>query len=155
MFVVVIEAKKGIKIVAEMPREVAPLAIYYLSLFRPQSGRAVSVAKSARLIAELRDLVANGHVQHNRLPARTCPPRIWAEAISTMVDNRLGLKLPMPNHNYLIKVAYDRADALDRERESAVRVAEQSHRRPSSLNGAEEPGRGEVKSVPAPWAITD
>ena len=149
MFVSTVDGKRCIMICAEMPSEVCALAIYYLGLFRPGSGRNVSIEKAKRLLGELRDLVKTGYVQHNRLVARECPPQIWAEAIGVMLDQQAGLSLPMPNHNYLIKVAYDKANAADRVRESDVRTAEQNHRRPCQL------AANAVRSVPAAWAITD
>lgn len=132
IFTVVVESKQCIKIVSELPSEVSSLAIYYLSLFRPESGRGVSVNKAVRLLKELAAELAKGYVQYDRKVARNCPPRIWAEAIQVMLDQRAGLKLPMPNHRYLIKVAWGKADEADRANESSVRNAEQHHQRPTA-----------------------
>lgn len=153
IFLLVLESKRCLQLVAELPREVAPLALYYLSLFRPDSGRGVSLKKAERLLGELSDEIKKGYVQYDRKVARNATPRIWADAIQTMLDNRPGLKLPLPNHRYLTKVAWDKADEADSSKEAATRSAEQCHLRPRSLSGAE--GAGAVKSVPAKWAITD
>jgi hypothetical protein len=121
------------------------MATLYMGLFRTAKGHGVSLQKGARLLAELRDLVALGYCSHSRLPARPCPPKVWADAIQVMLDGRPGLKLPMPNHVYLVKVAYDLADRQDREVETAIRTAEQGHRLPS----------GERRQPTEPVSIAD
>ena len=121
--------KQCLTVMAIIPREVAAPTVRYLGLFRPASGRAMSVDKALRLLEEIAALVKAGHVQVDKLVARPCPPRIWAEAMEQMRENP-KLRLPMKSHNYLKSVAYDLADAADAGAERRVREAEQSGVRP-------------------------
>jgi hypothetical protein len=115
--------RQTLAILAAIPAPVAERALYYIALFRPRGGRGLSWARAEKLAGELRDLVCAGHVQWEREAARPCPPRIWAEAIDT-VRHRPALRLPLENHNYLRRVAYDLADRQDRAAETARNAAE-------------------------------
>lgn len=106
-------------VVAELPRDVAPLVFHYLALFKPESGKAMQPRKALRLVTELKLLVTAGHVQYDRKAARPCPHHLWARAMEQMIERRDRLNLPMPNHRYLITIAWDLAEADDRARESA------------------------------------
>ncbi len=123
--------KQCLSVMATIPREVAPVTVRYLGLFRPASGRAMSPDKTVRILGEIAALVGSGYVQVDKLVARPCPPRIWAEAMEQMRENP-KLRLPMKSHNYLKSVAYDLADAADAVAERKVREAEQSGVRPVS-----------------------
>ncbi|MEN8134304.1 MAG: hypothetical protein ABFS18_02040 [Thermodesulfobacteriota bacterium] len=118
-----------------LPKPVTEQAFFYLSLFRPASGRSLTPKKALRVLTELRDLVAKGYVTVRGRVDRSCPSLIWATAMETMVNQRHALNLPMPNHNYLVKVAYDLADAADRQQESSVRIAETNGQRPIKTTG--------------------
>ena len=119
------------KILIGLPPQVQGQAFFYLSLFRPQgTGRSLTTKKALRLLTELRDLVRVGYVSKPGNIDRRCPPSIWASAMETMTNQRHNLTLPMPNHNYLCKVAYDQAYQADRSQEAGVRMAEINHRRP-------------------------
>jgi hypothetical protein len=100
-------------ILVEIPREIGGLIWHYLALFKPESGKAMQIKKAARLLSEIKQLTTKGHVQYEKKVARPCPPRIWALAIEQMIERRSHLSLPMPNHNYLIKIAWDLADKAD------------------------------------------
>lgn len=124
--------KQCLVVMADIPREVAPVAVRYLSLFRPASGRAMSPDKTVRILGEIAALVTAGHVQVKGKVARPCPARIWAEAMEQMLAQRDALDLPMASHGYLLKVAYGLADVADAGAERKVREAEQSGVRPWS-----------------------
>lgn len=111
------EHRKFAAIVAELPREVAPLVYHYLALFKTDAGRAMQIRKAVRLVTELKTMVAAGHVQVDRRVARPCAPRLWALAVEQMIERRDRLTLPMPNHNYLKSIAWDLADKADGKRE--------------------------------------
>lgn len=110
--------RQTLAVLASTAAPVAERALAYIALFRPRGGRGLSWSRAERLAGELRDLTASGYVQWKSLPARPCPPRIWAEAIDT-VRNRPALRLPLENHNYLRRIAYDLADRQDRAAETA------------------------------------
>ena len=106
-------------ILAEMPKDVQAVVFFYLSLFRPVAGRALQARKAVRLMTDIKNLVAAGHVQIDKRPARPCPPKIWALAMEQMVERRDRLTVPMPNHNYMKAIAYDLADQADARAEKA------------------------------------
>jgi len=97
-----------------------------------------------KLAGELRDLVAAGHVQWDTGVARPCPPRIWHDAIQTMLG-RAGLRLPLENHNYLRRIAYDLADRQDRAAETARNRAE----RDGSARRSDRSDRSDPSDQPA------
>lgn len=117
-------------VLVALPKPVEEQAFFYLSLFRPATGRSLTPKKALRVLAEVRDLAAKGYVSVRGRVDRSCSPQIWATAMETMVNQRHSLSLPMPNHVYLAKVAYDLADAADRNQESEARNMEQDGRRP-------------------------
>jgi hypothetical protein len=120
-------------ILVELPKDVQALVFHYLSLFRPVTGRAIQAKKATRLMTEIKQMVAAGHVQVDRKVARPCPPRVWAQAIERMIGQRDRLNLPMPNHNYLQKIAYDLADQADYQAEKKQYNSAQLHRRPDPV----------------------
>lgn len=109
-----------------LPQAVQAQAIHYLSLFRPATGRGLAPKRALKIVTELRDLVAKGHVATQGKPDRPCPPHIWGRAMEQMIGSRDRLRLPMPNHNYLRQVAWDLADQDDASREKTVVAAERS-----------------------------
>ncbi len=110
------EARETMLAMTRLPQGLQGAVLPYLGLFRPEK-RALSWKKAARLLAELAELTGSGHVQTQGQPARPCPPRLWAEAMSQMVERRERLSLPMPNHNYLRQVAWQLADQADAQGE--------------------------------------
>lgn len=129
--------KQCLAVMATIPREVAPVTVRYLGLFRPASGRAMSPDKTVRILGEIAALVTAGHVQVKGKVARPCQARIWAEAMEQMLVQRDALDLPMASHVYLLKVAYGLADVADAGAERKVREAEQSGVRPVALREEE------------------
>lgn len=101
------EAREAFTLLASLPAEVQAEALRYLALFRPAKSR-LSWARAGRLLAELRDLVTSREVLRNR-QSRPCPPAIWAAAMAQMQAQRDRIQRPLPNHNYLIAIAYDLA----------------------------------------------
>jgi hypothetical protein len=84
--------------------------VAYLRLFAPPE-KSLPGPRTLRLVRELAELVAAGDVVGlERQPPRPCPPRVWAEAMKTMVERKGGDQAHMKNHNYLRAVAWDQAD---------------------------------------------
>lgn len=110
-------------ILKDLPKDVEVMAFHYLALFRPVSGRMLAGKKAARLLTELKELVGKGFVHVQGRVDRDCPARIWAQAMEQMVERREGLTLPLPNHNYLCKVAYDMAEQTSRQTETKTEAA--------------------------------
>jgi hypothetical protein len=134
-----------IAIVARLPREVSERCLSYLRLFRPPTGRAMAAKKARRLIQEIEELVAMGYVSRPGRPDRDCPARIWGEAIDLMLTQSGSLDLPMPNHNYLIKVAWGKADKEDSGAEAKTRDAE-----PAGGKRAAQPAAPRVQAELSP-----
>lgn len=111
------KARQCLGIVAELPQSVSKHSLAYLSLFRPQTGAALQWGKVLRLLTDLRDMLMTGQVRHSQQVSRPCTADLWGQGLQHMIENP-PFKLPLKNHNYLIKVVYDLADAVDREREN-------------------------------------
>ena len=92
--------------VAKMPREVAPLALRYVALFRPTGRRGLPWQKAARVLKELYELVTARTVCWERQEIEITPA-IWARAIEIVLD--AGIHPPLKNHNYLRHVAFEQA----------------------------------------------
>lgn len=142
-------ARETMAAIVKLPPPIPASVLGYLSLFRAGAERALSWKKAKRLVLEIDALTTAGYVAVQGKVDRDCSPAIWAAAMDNMAANRDQLSLPMASHVYLRKVAHDLASNADRSREAAARSAEQCHQRPSTGMGTP------VKSVPAPWAITD
>lgn len=109
-------ARETLQIVSRLPAPLPKVVLNYLSLFRPGKS-ALSWKKALRLAGEIEELVARGYVSRQGLPDRKCSARTWAKGMEQMIEQRAFLTLPMPNHNYLRKVAYDMADQMDYQQE--------------------------------------
>lgn len=108
-----------------LPSPVQERIVDYLALFRPAGG-SMSPKKALRLVTEIRDLVAAGFVHVTGRVDRAAHSSHWGRAMEQMIDNRHGLKLPMPNHNYLVKIVHDLADQDDAAGERRIVAAERS-----------------------------
>ncbi len=118
--------------VVKLPAPLPPSVICYLSLFRSEN-RALGWKKALRLVREIKELTATGYVRFKGLPDRDCSPAIWAKAMDIMVEGRQHLTLPMPNHNYLRKVAHDLAADAAKQAEKNRRIY-----RPAATSLAEQ-----------------
>ncbi len=105
-----------LQVVASLPAPLPPMALHYLSLFRPGKS-ALSPSRALRLSRELRALVACGYVSEKGKVDRPCDPYLWARGIEEMIDRKDRLERPMPNHNYLRRVVYSLADQADAHQE--------------------------------------
>ncbi|MDH5525555.1 MAG: hypothetical protein OEY01_16430 [Desulfobulbaceae bacterium] len=102
--------------IVKLPAPVPAAVLPYLSLFRPEA-RALNWKKVLKLVNELALLVGSGHVQVDKMVARPCPARIWAQAMDDMVASFNTKRPHFKNHTYLRKVAYDLANQGDAEKE--------------------------------------
>lgn len=96
-------------------------ASHYLGLFR-RGSRGLAWRRAVKLIRELRELTQAGTVQWDGGEVRPAPPQLWADVMEYMVDH--GLR-ELDNHNYLVKVVWERARGLaaqaERVRDEAAR----------------------------------
>jgi len=117
-----VHCRETLLIISRLPAPLPKTTLGYLSLFRPGQ-RALGWKKALRLAGEIEQLVCKNFVSVKGKVDRRCSPRIWAKAMEQMVEQRDGLDLPMPNHRYLKKVAYDMADKADYKQEQRQHAA--------------------------------
>jgi hypothetical protein len=144
------DCRETLAIVAKLPAPLSKSLIGYLSLFRPGT-RALSWKKALRLVKELDELTGKGFVSLQGRVDRNCPATIWARAMEQMIEQRAGLSLPMPNHNYLRKVAYDMADQADYQGEKKQHTAAQQHRRPQPDRSVADPALDPMEKARREW----
>ena len=96
------EWRKALMHALKLPSDCGPLAGRYVKLFAPLK-RNLSSARACKLLQEVSELVLADEVTLDRSTYRI-PSRVWAQALQIMLDKQ-DLQRPMPNHNYLKKVA--------------------------------------------------
>jgi len=133
--------------IAALPAPLPEVAIGYLSLFRPGE-RGLSWKKALRLATEIGELVSKKYVHVQGRPDRDCGPRVWAAAMEQMIEQRNLLRLPMPNHRYLEKVAWDLADQADRASEYAGKQRQAARR--SGPDDTPTPPRVNLSRIKSP-----
>jgi hypothetical protein len=104
--------RETLAVISRLPSPLPKTCLGYLSLFRPGKN-ALGWKKALRLALEIEQLAKCGYVSVQGRVDKNCTAGIWAQAMEAMLDQRTGLKLPMPNHRYLEKVAHDLADQAD------------------------------------------
>jgi len=105
-------SREALAKIAALPPPLPKSILGYLSLFRPFNS-GLTWKKVLRLSEEIKTLAGRGHVNVQGKVDRNCPPRLWAQAMDQMVERRVGLALPLKNHNYLRQVAWQLADQED------------------------------------------
>lgn len=141
------DGKRLAALLAEFEPALGRATIGYLALFKPAK-TALRIARAAKLVGELQQLVAAGAVCKDERGGvrRPASPATWAAGIEQMLAQRASLSLPLDGHNYLRAVVFglaDKADAVaERQREADL----QQGRR-----------RGEPQALPNPvqHAFTD
>ena len=114
--------RETLLVISRLPAPLPKAALGYLSLFRPGT-QSLTWKKALRLALEVEELTGKGFVHVQGRVDRDCPSRIWAQAMEQMVERREGLTLPLPNHIYLSKVAYDLATETTRQAETKTEAA--------------------------------
>jgi hypothetical protein len=120
------QARQCLLLVGELPAEVSRRVLQYLALFRNRSTRrAVSWPKALGLMGTLKDMITDPYIQWDREPARPNSPKAWADAMERMIQHP-PRNLPLKNHNYLKRTAYEIANEVDRQVEVRKNRAERS-----------------------------
>lgn len=114
--------RETLLVISRLPAPLPKVVLGYISLFRPGT-QSLTWKKALRLVLEIEALVGKGFVHVQCRIDRDCPPRIWAQAMEQMVELRTSLSLPMPNHIYLSKVAWDLAEQVSRQTETKTEAA--------------------------------
>jgi hypothetical protein len=143
--------RSTLQVITTMPGPVVKSCLGYLSLFRPGT-RALSWKKAFRLATEIKELTEKGFISLQGRVDRTCSPGIWARAMEQMVEQRASLSLPMPNHNYLKKVAYDLADQADGQTEKKQHTTAAARpRKPAPDRSVADPALDPLEKVRRAW----
>jgi hypothetical protein len=113
-------------VVAEMPSELAKRAVPYLALFRkPDSPRGLAWSKALGLLASLRQMASESHIQWDGGVSKPNSIQVWVMALERLLQAP-PRRLPLTSHGYLKSIAYDIASELAREadkRNEAARIA--------------------------------
>lgn len=140
--------REALFIITSLPAPLPKITLNYLSLFRPGK-QSLTWKKALRLASEIQQLTSTGYVSIQGQIDRNCPPRTWAQAMEQMVEQRSRLNLPMPNHNYLKKVAHDLAAAADYQAEKTKYVA------PVTPTGSTTAKKGDISLSPLAKAYAE
>jgi hypothetical protein len=96
------EWRRALTHALKLPSDCGPLAGRYVKLFAPLK-RNLSSARACKLLGEVSELILAEDITFDRVTHRI-PSHVWAMSLQIMLDKQ-DLQRPMPNHNYLIKVA--------------------------------------------------
>lgn len=96
------DARLAVAEALRVPSELGPFVLRYLALFRPPQ-RALSLSKATRLLRELADAIEEGKVER-RGRAWSAPIESWRLALRVILEQRVGLTLPLKNHHYLYEI---------------------------------------------------
>lgn len=118
--------RESVRVISEMPCGVHSLAIKYLAFFQTESGRAIPVEKSLRLMNELKILAVEAFIQYDNKPARKNFVSAWVKGLETILE-RPPRRLPLENHNYLRKIVWDILNDEDKKEERKRNEAERKH----------------------------
>jgi hypothetical protein len=141
--------RETLLIVSRLPAPLPKTTLAYISLFRPGK-QSLSWKKALRLVGGIEELTGKGFVHVQGRVDRNCPARIWAQAMEQMVERRIGLTLPLPNHTYLCKVAYDLADSADYQHEKKQH-SEAQQRRPRVDRSVADPALDPMEKARREW----
>ena len=108
------EARLFMAALTRLPSQLVFLTPKYLALFRPQTGRVLQWRKGTRLLDDLNALVQMGYVHRKGMVDRPCTITAWAKALERIVASAPN-RLPLKNHQYLVAIAWDIADGMDRK----------------------------------------
>ncbi|WP_447926923.1 hypothetical protein [Vreelandella sp. EE27] len=129
------EHNQALAVALEMPALLSSRIVRYLGLFRPKS-RALASAKSARLLAELKDAITSEVIERKGV-TRNASLKVWMVALDQLLE-RPPSNLPLNGHGYLFEVVANVADRhageAEKQREEAARsgAKQPANRTPSS-----------------------
>jgi hypothetical protein len=134
-----IEWRRALTHALELPSDCGPLVGRYVKLFAPLK-RNLSSARACKLLKEVSDLVLAEDITFDRANYHI-PSHVWAQALQIMLDKQ-DLQRPLPNHNYLKKVAIGqlakRADIEQNERSTNRRNSEPGRTKSSRMQPISE-----------------
>lgn len=115
-------ARETVLAIASLPAPMHLSTLRYIALFRPAKS-ALSWSKALRLSKEVGDLAQAGYVSVQGQADKDCPPRIWAEAMDSMVERQSAIKRPLKSHSYLRQVAHGLATEYVKQAEEVKESA--------------------------------
>lgn len=124
-------------VLEKLPGVVRDRALPYLGLFRSGRKTGLSWPRALRVLSGLVDLVEPGTVHWDGGETRPCPPAVWAAALDALLARR---PTDLENHNYLRRVAWDKAEQLasleERSKEYASSHRQHADPGPETVNDA-------------------
>jgi hypothetical protein len=133
------EWRRALTHALKLPSDCGPLAGRYVKLFAPLK-RNLSSARACKLLKEVSELVLAEEITYDRSSFHI-PSNVWAQSLQIMLDKQ-DLQRPMPNHNYLKKVAIGqlskRTDIEQNERAATRRNNESSRTHSSDMQHVSE-----------------
>ncbi|BCB62787.1 hypothetical protein HaloA020_34880 [Halomonas sp. A020] len=136
------EHNQALAAALEMPALLSSRIVRYLGMFRPKS-RALASAKSARLLSELKDVIASEVIERKGI-TRQAPLKVWVMALDQLLE-RPPSNLPLTGHGYLYEVVANCADRhaadVEKQREEQARNGFQSSAKQPANRAAVAPLR--------------
>lgn len=136
----------------QLPTPVRLNTLSYLGLFR-QGTKALPWRRALKIVASLKDLVADGTVHWQGGETRPINAETWGRAMDvTITSNPKGLK----NHNYLRRVAWELAAdlAAKTEKETEAAKRRRTQERESDLTSLSEETRKGIEDMKKQLGVT-
>jgi hypothetical protein len=131
----------------QLPTPVRLHALAYLGLFR-QGTKALPWRRALKIVASLKDLVAEESVHWQGGETRPINAEIWGKAIeATLASGPKGLK----NHNYLRKCAWDLAADLAAQQEKKREEQRRNISRDEEPREIPETAKAELEKLKKKW----
>jgi len=118
----------------------------YVGLFKPEK-RAISMARLAKLLDELLDMIAKGTVERGGR-IYSAPQAYWQQGLEEMLARRDSLTLPLKSHGYLITIVAGYSDKAEAKAEAKA----EERKRTGAHHIA---GAGKVIRSAAPVSLKD
>jgi len=117
----------------------------YVGLFKPEK-RAISMARLAKLLDELLDMIAKGTIERGGR-IYSAPQAYWQQGLEEMLARRDSLTLPLKSHGYLVTIVAGYSDKAEAKAEAK---AEERKR-----HGGIPAGRSKQVRGAAPLSLKD
>ena len=116
---------KALTVAAKMPAVCGEHALQYIAMFRdPNASRSMSWQKAYNRLKELSGLVTSGIVDVQGKTPVKCSTDIWGQALEKIKQR--NLKLPLNNHRYLKKIAFELAEQAGKVKGQRLKIVKKA-----------------------------
>ena len=114
------ETRRAVQVALELPGELGPLVLKYLSCFTPPK-KSLAWSKAARLLSDLNTAVQDKKVRRQGRDWQISVDT-WHAAITALLERRDQgkLTLPLKDHSYLFAIATEMANKQEATEERAA-----------------------------------